>query len=191
MRTHKFGIRVPKSVAEAKRLDKDNRDTLWWDAICKEMKNVRIAFEEFEGDKIPPGYQEIRCHMIFDIKMGENFRRKARVVADGHRTEAPAALTYSSVVSRDSVQIALTIAALNDLKVLACDIQNAYLTANCREKVWMRAGPDFGSDAGKRMLIVRALYGLKSSGAAFRSLLRQNDSRPWVQTYQGGPRCMA
>jgi hypothetical protein len=133
VRTHKFGIRVPKSVAEAKRLDKSNGDTLWWDAICKEMKNVPIAFEEFEGDvsAIPPGYQEIRCHMIFDIKMGENFRRKARMVADGHRTKTPAALTYSSVVSRDSVRIALTIAALNDLSVLACNIQNAYLTDKC------------------------------------------------------------
>ena len=60
--------------------------------------------------------------MIFDIKMGEKFKRKARMVADGHRTEAPTALTYSSVVSRDSVRIALTIAALNDLKVLMCDI---------------------------------------------------------------------
>jgi len=116
VRTHKFGIRVPKSVNEAKRLDKANGDTLWCDAICKEMKNVRIAFEEFKGDvsAITPGYQEIRCHMIFDIKMGENFRRKARMVADGHRTETLAALTYSSVVSRDSVRIALTIAALND-----------------------------------------------------------------------------
>jgi hypothetical protein len=115
--THKFGIRVPKSVAKTKRLHQANSDTLWWDAICKEAKNVRIAFEEFEGDvsAIPPGYQEIRCHMIFDIKMGETFRRKARMVADGHRTETPAALTYSSVVSRDSVLIALTIPALNDL----------------------------------------------------------------------------
>ena len=129
--------------------------------------------------------------MIFDIKMGKNFIRKDRMVADGHRTEAPAALTYSSVVSRDSVRIALTIAAMNDLKVLACDIQNGYLTANCREKVWMRAGPEFGSDVGERMLIVQALYGLKSSGAAFRSLLCRNASGPWVQTYQGGPRCMA
>ena len=95
VRTHKFGIRVPQSVAEAKRLDEANGDTLWWDAICKEMKSVRIAFEEFEGDVsvIPQGYQEIRCHMIFDIKMGENFRRKARMVADGHWTETPAALT--------------------------------------------------------------------------------------------------
>ena len=82
--------------------------------------------------------------MISDINMGENFRRKARMVADGHRTEVPAAFTYSLVISRDSVQISLTIAALNDLKVLVCDIQNAYLTANCREKLWMRAGPEFG-----------------------------------------------
>ena len=118
------------------------------------MKNVRIAFEEFEGDKITPGYQEIRCHMIFNIKMGENFRRKARMVADGHLTEAPAALTYSSVVSREPVQIALTIAALNDLKVLAHNIQNAYLNGNCRGKVWIRAGPEFGLDAGQRLLIV-------------------------------------
>ena len=54
-------------------------------------------------------------------------------------------------------------AALNDLKVLSCDIQNAYLTAKYREKTWCYAGPEFGSDEGKIMLIVRALYGLKSS----------------------------
>ena len=109
--------------------------------------------------------------MIFDVKMGENFRRKARMVAGGHMTTTPASLTYSSVVSRDSVRIAFLIAALNDLKVMACDIQNAYLTAKCREKVWCRAGPEFGADEGKNMLITRALYSLKSSGAAFRSLL--------------------
>ena len=39
-------------------------------------------------------------------------------------------MTYSSVVSRDSDRIALTIAALNDLDVLACDIHNVYITAD-------------------------------------------------------------
>ena len=109
------------SVQEARRIDKQNGDTLWWESICKEMANVRVTFEEFEDDKsqLPPGYQEVGCHMIFDIKMGEKFRRKARMVAGGHTTETPSALTYASVVSRDSVRIALTIAALNDLKVLA------------------------------------------------------------------------
>ena len=112
-------------------LDKKNGNTLWWDDICKEMKNVRIAFEFFEGEDkdILPGFQEVKCHMIFDIKIGENFRRKARMVAGGHKTEAPSSITYSSDVSRYSVRIALTIAALNNLDVLACDIQNAYRTA--------------------------------------------------------------
>jgi hypothetical protein len=83
---------------------------------------------------LPPGYQKITCHMIFDVKMGENFRRKARFVADGHKTKTPAAMTSASVVSRDSVRIALTIAAPNDLDIMACDILNSYLTADCREK---------------------------------------------------------
>ena len=125
-RIHKFGIRLPHSVKEALQIDKDNKNTLWWDAICKEMKNVRIAFEEYDGNVDDlVGYKELDMHMIFDIKMGENFRRKARLVADGHKTATPATITYSSVVSRASVRISLTIAALNDLKILACDILNA------------------------------------------------------------------
>ena len=82
-------------------------------------------------------------------------------------------LTYSSVVSRDSVRIALTIAALNDLSVMACDIQNAYLTAECREKIWTRAGPEFGSESGSIMIVRKALYGLKGSGTAFRAHLAE------------------
>jgi hypothetical protein len=52
------------------------------------------------------------------------------MVADGHKTDAhhQRSHIYSSVVSRDSVIIALTIAALNDLDIIACDIQNAFLT---------------------------------------------------------------
>ena len=173
-RTHKYGIRIPKSVKEALLIDKENGNTLWWDAICEEMKNVRIAFEEFEGTGGPAGYKKIDCHMIFDVKLGENYRRKARLVAGGHKTEAPASITYSSVVSRDSVRIALLIAALNDLDVLSCDIQNAYLTAPCREKVFTVAGDEFGSDAGKIMIITRALYGLKSAGASFRAFLGEH-----------------
>ena len=137
------------------------------------MRNVRAAFKVWENDveHIPPGYQQIKCHMIFDVKMGENFRCKARFVAGGHTTETPTSLTYSSVVSRDSVRDILLIAALNGLQVMSCDIQNAYLTANCHEKIWTSAGPEFGSERGQPMIIRKALYGLKSSGAAFRAHL--------------------
>ena len=86
-------------------------------------------------------------------------------------TEAPATLTYASVVSRESVRIALTLAALNDLEVKTVDIENAYLNAPVSEKIWIVLGPEFGSDDGKRVIIVRALYGLKSAGASFRNYL--------------------
>ena len=49
---------------------------------------------------------------------------------------APSSITFLSVVSRDSVRIALNIVALNKLDLLACDIQNAYLTAPFRETIW-------------------------------------------------------
>ena len=82
-------------------------------------------------------------------------------------TEAPAVMTYASIVSRETVRIALTIAALNDLEVKASDVQNAYLTAPCAEKIYTRLGPEFGPDKDKLAVIVRALYGLKSAGASF------------------------
>jgi hypothetical protein len=180
-------VKIPKTMEEAISFDKENGNILWWEAICKEMKNVRPAFEIWEKEisEIPPGYQKITCHMIFDVKMGENFRCKARFVADGHKTQTPAAMTYSSVVSRDSVRIALTIEALNNLDVLACNIQNDYLTADCRERVWTIAGSAFGSEAGQTMLITKALYGLKSSGAAFRAHLAETlDAMGYKPSYQ-------
>jgi len=143
------------------------------------MRNVRIAFEkiddvteaEMRTGKIRLGCSYCSTHMIFDIKMDGKFTRKARLVVDGHKTRPPSSITYSSVVTRDSVRIALTIASLNSLEVSACDIGNAYLNAQCREKLWTVAGPEFGSEKGSVMIIARALYGLKSSGSAWRSTL--------------------
>jgi hypothetical protein len=71
------------------------------------MATVHPDFEVHEGEaKALAGYQEIKCQFLFDVKLGEGFRKKARIVALGNRTQAPAMLTYSSVVSRDSVRIA-------------------------------------------------------------------------------------
>jgi hypothetical protein len=42
-------------------------------------------------------------HIWFDVTLGENYRRKVRLVADGHKTDAPTSTTtYSSVVSHDT-----------------------------------------------------------------------------------------
>jgi hypothetical protein len=66
--------------------------------VRKEMNNVRIAFKILNGEEaLPPTYQEIRCHMIVDVKM-EYFRCKARFVAGGHKTDNTHAMNYASVV---------------------------------------------------------------------------------------------
>ena len=181
--SHKYGVRLPHSVQEALQTDRETGTDFWWNAIQKELKKVMVALEYDES--VAPqqireglakgnyvGFQEIKCHMIFDVKM--DLTRKARFVAGGHLTEPPASITYSSVVSRDSVRIAFLLAALNDLDILACDVGNAYLNAPCREKVWFIAGPEFGSRQGTVIKIVRALYGLKSSGASWRAMFNNS-----------------
>ena len=110
---------------------------------------------------------------IFDINMDGQFTLKACYVAGGHITDPPSSITYSSVVSRDSIIIAFTLAALNGVEFRAADTGNAYLNAKFQEKIWTVAGNEFRSDKYKFMLVVRALYGLKSSGAAWRQMLAQ------------------
>ena len=171
-RTHKYGVRVPRNVKEAFEIDDENSNTLWTDAIRLEMKNSRIAFEEYDGQvEDLVAYEQISGHLIFDVKLSENFRRKARFVADGHLVETPASVTYSTVVSRDSVRILLLAAALNGLEVKGADVQNAFLSAKNLEKHWLKAGPEFGPEQGKVFIVVRALYGLKSASAAFRAFM--------------------
>ena len=69
------------------------------------------------------------------------------------------------------VSIALTIAALNRLDILACDVQNAYLIALCRKNIWAFAELKFGEEEGTLILVKIALYGVNLSGAVFRSKL--------------------
>ncbi|KAL7530453.1 LOW QUALITY PROTEIN: hypothetical protein ACHAXR_003504 [Thalassiosira sp. AJA248-18] len=145
-KTMNFGIEVPKTVIEALALDEKNGNTIWTDAISKEVKNVKVPFNILPDD--------------------EDFRRKARLVAGG---DDPKVKTYSSVVSQNTVRRALTLAALNNLEVKEGDIMNAYVTAPVTEKIWTVLGPEWGDQKGKKAIVIHALCGLKSSGAAFRA----------------------
>jgi hypothetical protein len=166
--THKYGIEVPSSVEHAYEIDKQLGNTLWRDAIQKEMFNVGIAFEVLdEGQKAPVGWHKVTGHLVYDVKM--DFTRKARWVLDGHKTADPIGSSYAGVVSRESIRIAFTYAALNNLNVCAADIRNAYLQAPSSRKDYIICGAEFGlENVGKVALIHRALYGGKTAGKDFR-----------------------
>ena len=45
-KSHKFGIELPEAVEQAYA-----RNTLWADALCKEMDNIRVAFKVLPDGK--------------------------------------------------------------------------------------------------------------------------------------------
>src|SRR5687767_12885164 len=123
-----------------------------------------IVLEEHQH--VPYGYKRIPYHCIYDAKF--DGRRKCRLVAGGHMTDPPTEDIFSGVVSMETVRICFTIAKLNGLDVCAGDIGNAYLYGKTKEKVYIIAGPEFGDKLlGNKLIIDKALYGLKSSSARF------------------------
>ena len=165
---YKFGVRIPRNVKEALQFDEENKNTYWQDAIKLELDQLQ-EFNTYhsigKGAPKPPGYQEIPVKMVFDVK--QSLKRKARLVARGDKTKPPRDSVYSGVASLRSLRIVCFLAELNGLKVTGGDVGNAYLEAYTKEKVCFRAGPEFGELAGHMLVIDKALYGLRTSGARF------------------------
>ena len=84
-----------------------------------------------KGTKMPPEYQKIRVHFVYDAK--STGRYKARLVAGGHLTADVNAESYSSVVSLKSMRLAMLAGELNGSASMVGDIGNAYLESFTRE----------------------------------------------------------
>ena len=169
---YKYGYQVPRDHDEAVFIDEKNGDTKWQDSENLERKQVE-EYETFRdlglGAPIPEGYQKIPCHMVYDVK--HDGRHKSRFVAGGHRTSTPTSSVYSGVVSLQGIRLVTFLAELNEMELWGTDIGNAYLESYTTEKVCFIAGEEFGEKAGHTMVIVKALYGLKSSGRCWHDRL--------------------
>jgi hypothetical protein len=71
-------------MQEALVIDKETGTDFWWKVIQKELGKVMVAFEFDESMTLEQlhqnksayvGFQEITCHMIFDVKL--DLTRKA------------------------------------------------------------------------------------------------------------------
>eukprot|EP00957_Ditylum_brightwellii_P083407 6339901-Ditylum_brightwellii.AAC.1 len=112
--SHKVGIKLPNTVDEELQIDRETGTDHWRCAINKEMARVKVTWIAREG-----------CNPDY-VREG-----KLR----GQTTKALAAMTYSSVVLRDSIRLAFLILGLIDMDVMICVLQNAYLNAKCKEKI--------------------------------------------------------
>jgi hypothetical protein len=86
------------------------------------------------------------------------------------------------VVTGISVQLLDLIVHCDGLRTLCGDIGNAFITADCLEKIYSMAGPEFGEQEDSVMLFAKAIYGLRSSSrtfhATFADFLRQEGFFP-------------
>ena len=119
-----------------------------------------------DNEPVPDGYKCIPYHCIYDVKF--DGRRKCRLVAGGHMTETPKEDIFSGVIGMEAVRLGFVLADHNGLLICAGDVGNAFLYGTTKERVYIIAGPEFGPELqGKRMVIEKSLYGLKSSAARF------------------------
>jgi hypothetical protein len=171
---YKYGYEVPRNYNHAMILDEKNGNNLWTDAVALELQQF-YDYQTFEDKghhtKVIQlnGYKKIRVQFVFDVK--HDGRHKVRLVADGHLTDIPLDPVYSGVVSIKGFRLVIFLAELNNLELWATDIGNAYLEAYTSEKVYIIAGPEFGSFEAHAMIISKALYGLRSSGESWHDRL--------------------
>jgi hypothetical protein len=81
----KYGVIIPCGVKHAMELDTENSNTLWADAIKKEIDSLlRLGCFDFCAPDFKPSseYQFAKLTMIFEVK--QDGRRKAKLVAGGH-----------------------------------------------------------------------------------------------------------
>ena len=105
--------------------------------------------------------------MICEVK--QDGRRKASLIAGGHMVDPMDVNSRSTVVKEISVRLLNLIAHRDNLPILCGDVGNAFITANCMEKIYTYAGPEFGDRKGSLLIFKKALYGLLSSSRAFRT----------------------
>jgi hypothetical protein len=132
---YKFGIQVPKEIKNAIDLDKKNENQLWQEAIRTQLRQL-TDYQTFmflnSGEHIPTGYQKIPYHMVFDVKY--DLRHKAGLVAGGNWTVNDKEDIYSGVVCMDTVRMVFFSGELYGLSCCACEIGNAFLYGNGKNK---------------------------------------------------------
>ena len=99
--------------------------------------------------------------MVYAVE--DDDRHKARLATNCHLTNMPVDSVYSSVVSLRGLHLVIFLGELNNLLIWTTDVGNAYLEARTKEKVYIIAGSEFGEIQGHTLIILKALYGLRSS----------------------------
>ena len=173
-------IKTPRNYDEAM---KGDFAELWKKAVEKELANLK-AHKVYEWVPRPVGEKLIDSNWAWKVKVADDgtaSQLKARLVGRGfreiygvhyHHTMAP-------VGKLTSFRVLLAEAARRGMDVSFCDIKSAYLMADQDVPLYMT--PPKGVEPPKPdhvMLLVKAIYGLRSSAYLWHKKIRE-DLRRW------------
>ena len=171
---YQHGFQVPKDYNDAIRLNKENSNTHWQDAMDLELTQIHeykvfkdTGKAQFHNGKVvtPDGFQKIIAHFVYAVKHDGRFKARLVAVTDGHLIKEPVESIYSGVVSLRSLRMVVLLSQLNDLEIWGADVGNAYLEAYTDEKLCIIAGPEFKELQGHLLIMIKALYRTCSWGA--------------------------
>jgi Reverse transcriptase (RNA-dependent DNA polymerase) len=169
-----YGHLVPRNHSQALEIDRKNGNAVWQDAEKIELEAI-LGYGVFNDTGLhtsgPENHKRINVHFVYAVK--HDGRYKARLVAGGHLTDTPIDSVYSSVATLWGVRMVMFLVELNGLNFWSTDIGNAYLESNTMEKIYIVGGKEFTCVGleGHTLVIVKALYGLKSSGTRWWEVL--------------------
>jgi hypothetical protein len=96
----KFGIRLPRSRAEAFAFDATSGVTEWQDTVKLELDQLDehdMFINKGKQAHGPNGFKRINCHFVFDCK--QDLGHKAWLVAGGHMIAPPRDSACSGIMS--------------------------------------------------------------------------------------------
>jgi hypothetical protein len=143
----------------------------WYQATNAENNSI-AQHEVFEiVDKLPEGRTALKAKYIYKVKFDANktIKRKARLVIKGYSQIKGIDFNkvYAPVVSKSSLRLLLSTAAVHDFDIHQLDIKTAFLNGTLEENIYMYSIPGMPYPPGTLLKLNKALYGLKQAPRVF------------------------
>ena len=141
----------------------------WMRAMESEIKSLK-QHHTWTLQDLPSDKKSIGCKWVFRIKRnpnGEVVKFKARLVAKGF-TQRPGVdyfETFAPVARKESINVALAIAAEQDMIMENVDVDTAFLYGEVKEVIYTDQPDGFADKQhhDKKCLLNKALYGTKQA----------------------------
>ena len=158
-------IREPATYEQA--INDPEWGHLWKDAIRAEITAL-MANGTWKEIVPPKGSNIVTSKWVFKVKMnmdGTLDKLKARLVARGFSQVQGIDYqdTFAPTVKFDTLRLFLALVALEDLECHQVDVNNAFTESMLKEDIYMSPPPGLDLAPGRKLHILRSLYGLKQA----------------------------